>query len=251
LLSIPGTFGDIEHVLLVGISGGVPHYTDFYNHVRLGDIVVSTPNPKGQLYIYCDKVTLDKDRGQLQYSLKGWAPTDPVLLDITRRLREQNEADPTACPWEKYIREGQELLQGQEVAFTRPPSESDRLFMNIGGNDMIEVGHPPVPEAARATLRAGAPTVRCGAIASGKPIAQDDQLRLEFAARHQCIAVDTEFDQVLESIVGNRKESFAFIRGVADYLDGTTKSTDWQPYSALAAAAFMKAVIEQLPSATK
>lgn len=53
---IVGTFGDVEHVLLVGVAGGVPHYTDFYKHVRLGDVVVSTPNDKGNLYIFCDKV---------------------------------------------------------------------------------------------------------------------------------------------------------------------------------------------------
>jgi len=38
---------------------------------------------------------------------------------------------------------------------------------------------------------------RLGAIASGKPLVREDQLRLEFAARHQCIGTDTEFDQVI------------------------------------------------------
>ena len=51
-----GTFGDVEYVLLVGVAGGVPHYTDYYKHVRLGDIVVSTPNDKNNLYIFCDDV---------------------------------------------------------------------------------------------------------------------------------------------------------------------------------------------------
>lgn len=61
-----GTFGDVEHVLLVGVCGAVPHYTDYYNHVRLGDIIVSMPNKKGQLYIYCDKIAQDAQRGQIQ-----------------------------------------------------------------------------------------------------------------------------------------------------------------------------------------
>ena len=50
---------------------------------------------------------------------------------------------------------------------------------------------------------------------------------------------------MLESIVGSRKESFLIIRGVADYVDGT-KNAEWQPYAALAAAAFMKSVLETL-----
>ena len=40
----------------MGVAGGVPHYTDYYKHTRLGDVVVSTPNDKDNLYIFCDKV---------------------------------------------------------------------------------------------------------------------------------------------------------------------------------------------------
>lgn len=39
-----GTFQAVEYVFLVGIGGGVPHYTDHTRHVRLGDVVVSCPN---------------------------------------------------------------------------------------------------------------------------------------------------------------------------------------------------------------
>ena len=39
-----GTFQDIEKVFLVGVGGGVPHYTDFEQHVRLGDVVLSAPS---------------------------------------------------------------------------------------------------------------------------------------------------------------------------------------------------------------
>jgi len=61
-----GTFGDVEHVLLVGVCGAVPHYTDYYNHVRLGDIIISMPNKMGQLYIYCDKTQSDAQRSKIQ-----------------------------------------------------------------------------------------------------------------------------------------------------------------------------------------
>ena len=47
----------MEYVFLVGVAGGVPHYTDYYQHVRMGDIVVSTPNDKNNLYIFCDNVS--------------------------------------------------------------------------------------------------------------------------------------------------------------------------------------------------
>jgi hypothetical protein len=35
-------------------------------------------------------------------------------------------------PWEKYIREGLELLKTQEADYNRPPPETDRLYMNVG-----------------------------------------------------------------------------------------------------------------------
>ncbi len=131
--------------------------------------------------------------------------------------------------------------------FNRPPAHTDRLFMNIGGSDVIEVGHPPVPEEQQGQYREGVPQIRLGPVGAGKPVVKEDALRLDFAARHNCLSFDTEFDQVLESVVGNRKDSFMFIRGVADYLDGT-KNIEWQPYSALVAASFMKTVIENLPT---
>ncbi len=92
----------------------------------------------------------------------------------------------------------------------------------------------------------GQPQLRYGTVGSGKPVVYDDALRVDFSTRHSCVAFDTEFDQCLESIAGNKMDSFAFIRGVCDYLDGT-KSVEWQPYSALCAAAVMKTLILNLP----
>lgn len=51
-----GIFQDIEHVILLGIAGGIPHFTNFLKHSRRGDIVVSAPNADDHIYIYCDNV---------------------------------------------------------------------------------------------------------------------------------------------------------------------------------------------------
>ncbi|VDP79568.1 unnamed protein product [Echinostoma caproni] len=50
----------------------------------------------------------------------------------------------------------------------------------------------------------------------------------------------------MESVLGNGLDSFLIIRGIADYVEGR-QGTQWQPYAALAAASFMKAVIMELP----
>lgn len=39
-----GTFQKIDYVFIVGVAGGIPHYTDYKKHVRLGDVVISCSN---------------------------------------------------------------------------------------------------------------------------------------------------------------------------------------------------------------
>lgn len=36
-----GTFQKVEHVFICGVGGGIPHYTNYDKHVKLGDVVVS------------------------------------------------------------------------------------------------------------------------------------------------------------------------------------------------------------------
>ncbi|XP_036320105.1 uncharacterized protein LOC118734493 [Rhagoletis pomonella] len=56
-----GTFQKVDYVFVVGVAGGVPHYTDYKKHVRLGDVVVSyvekqrallSKNEKPYVYVY-------------------------------------------------------------------------------------------------------------------------------------------------------------------------------------------------------
>ncbi|XP_076092610.1 uncharacterized protein LOC143064006 isoform X2 [Mytilus galloprovincialis] len=235
-----GSFQNIEHVFVVGVSGGVPHYTDYYKHVRLGDIVMSQCNDKGYVYYHCDKIFRDKE-DNLTYKLRTFAPRDFTLQNVVEKLRDRAQRKPDKAPWEKYIYEGLDLLHNQEADFNRPPKESDRLYMNIGEDDLIEVQHPLKPEDGE-SIREGVPNVHYGVIGSGRPVTKYDSTRLDFAHKYNITCFDAEFDQVLESIVGNRKDSFLFIRGIADYSDGT-RNKEWQPYASLVAAAMMKTII--------
>ena len=47
------------------------------------------------------------------------------------------QTDRSFHPWEEYVREGQGLLQGQQVTFQRPRPETDRLFMAIEGTQAL------------------------------------------------------------------------------------------------------------------
>ncbi|RXG69333.1 hypothetical protein Avbf_05797 [Armadillidium vulgare] len=196
-----GTFQKVDHVFLVGVAGGVPHFTDYNKHVRLGDVVVSSPF--------------------------GW------------RKGEEGESSK---PWLTYIEEAKQKLLSQDIEFIRPDNETDKLYMSIGGSDVIQVSHPLPPEGIDNVRRDGEPRIHLGPIASGRAVISNEQTRQEFANKLSVLAFDREFDAVIESVYGNRKDHYTLIRGICDYKDGT-RGREWQPIAALAAAAFTKSII--------
>ena len=85
-----GTFQKVDYVFLVGVGGGVPHYTDYKRHVRLGDVVVSYPvrlNNKF-VYLYCEKAEINDD-GNCHFETKEYCPTNLGLQDIAKNLKKQ------------------------------------------------------------------------------------------------------------------------------------------------------------------
>ncbi|XP_043260756.1 uncharacterized protein LOC122402215 [Colletes gigas] len=238
-----GTFQKVDFVFLIGIGGGVPHYTDYNKHVRLGDVVISYPIPlnKKYIYVYCESVKANKS-GDYHFETKEYCPSNLCLQEIAANLKEQSENE-TNPPWQAYLKEGLDILSNQtEHDFKAPPPESDKLYMAIGERDVIEVAHPIAPLDATNKRMDGCPRIHLAPVASGRHIARDDQLRQKFAARFGALAFDAEMDAVVESILGNCRESFAVIRGISDYKDGS-RIKEWQPYASLAAASVMKSII--------
>ncbi|KAI1280450.1 dTDP-glucose 4,6-dehydratase [Halotydeus destructor] len=257
-----GTFQRVEYVILVGLGGGVPHFTDYHHHVRLGDVVISTPPYKSAfnkpyIYLHCDKFEKSPEHrasspsGEVtidSFNYRTWCPVDLQLQDLSRDIYESGIEGERKRTWETYINRGLDELHDQEMDFSRPGEDSDKLYMSIGTKDVIEVGHPQAPAKTNDydPRAVGMPKVHFGAIASGRAAVKDERLRQDVATKFGIKAFDSEFDTVAESVFGNRKEKYVFIRGISDYKDGTRKK-DWQPFAALAAAAFMRTLIEELP----
>ncbi|XP_050494399.1 uncharacterized protein LOC126875493 isoform X4 [Bombus huntii] len=238
-----GTFQKVDFVFLIGIGGGVPHYTDYNKHVRLGDVVISYPIPlnKKYIYVYCESAKTNES-GDYHFETKEYCPPNLCLQEIAVNLKNQSENE-TNPPWQTYLKEGSDILTNQtEHDFKPPPPESDKLYMAIGERDVIEVAHPTAPADAANKRTNGCPRIHLAPVASGRHIARDDQLRQKFAARFGALAFDAEMDAVVESILGNCRESFAVIRGISDYKDGS-RIKEWQPYASLAAASVMKSII--------
>ncbi|XP_037919335.1 uncharacterized protein LOC119656799 isoform X2 [Hermetia illucens] len=234
-----GTFQKVDYIFIVGVAGGVPHYTDYKRHVRLGDVVIASSeksrniingnaNRKNGPYIYV------YGNGE---EIQTYYPKNDCLQSLAESLR----ADPQGKkPWEHYLKEGLLHLQNRtETIFDRPAPNTDKLYMNIGNHEVIEVAHPQPTDAVD-----GIPATRIhlGPIGSGRDLIRSDNLRTEFAKKHNLLATDVEMSSVLDSVIGNCRDSFILVKGISDYKDGTT-TKKWQNFASLAAAAVMKSII--------
>ncbi|XP_065156923.1 uncharacterized protein [Atheta coriaria] len=234
-----GTFQKVDYVFLVGVAGGVPHYTDYNKHVRLGDVVVSYPYKNNKhVYVYCDSA--NKTETGYDFEVKPYGPSNLNLQEIAANLKMEAETQ-NAPRWNEYLQTGLANLENVETDYKAPPPETDKLYMSIGEGDLIEVAHPQ-PAKTDAPRLEGCPKVHLAMIGSGRRVVKSDQLRQQFAAQFGALAFDCEFDTVIESVLGNCKDSFVCIRGISDYKDGTRRK-EWQPYASLAAASVMKAII--------
>ena len=92
-----GTFQKVEHVFLVGVAGGVPHFTDYNKHVRLGDVVVASP-PEEQkyIYMYCDSAKTSED-GAYSFETKSWGPPNLILQELSQQLKDMVRNNAIFC----------------------------------------------------------------------------------------------------------------------------------------------------------
>ncbi|XP_059223573.1 uncharacterized protein LOC106095271 isoform X4 [Stomoxys calcitrans] len=230
-----GTFQNVDYVFVVGVAGGVPHYTDYKKHVRLGDVVISYVDKQRALtngsekpYVYVYKSGDD---------VKTYFPINDSLQQIAESLQANMEIKR---PWETYLQEGLHLLQQKtESDFNRPAANSDKLFMSIGNNEVIEVSHPIGADSVDGIPKS---RLHLGPIGSGRDLVRNDDLRIQFAKKYGLLATDLEMSSVLDSIIGNCRESFILVKGISDYKDGTT-TRKWQNYASLAAASVVKSII--------
>lgn len=134
---ISGTFQSIQHVILSGVGGGVPHVYEFDKHSRLGDIVVSAPGVASSpgkpqpWYIFCENVDEvmnghQENGGDLRFTSKKFSPKDSVLLKCAQALIEAGSSS-----WHPIINEGLQNLKDHEFDYERPPAESDKLKIQV------------------------------------------------------------------------------------------------------------------------
>ncbi len=176
----------------------------------------------------------------------------------------EQSANPSEAPWLRHFEQALAVLESEGAsasAWRRPSAETDRLYMSVGGGDVIEVAHPAPRRGGEEDPRAfGEPVLHLGPVACGaRRVVCDGDLRQALAQSGGVRCFDAELGAVMESIYGNRKERYALVRGAADYGSGVGEGEDggdgaaedsnkeWQLYSALMAASVLRAVVEEMP----
>jgi nucleoside phosphorylase len=211
LRSFPG----VRAVVMAGIAAGVPRLDDPEWHVRLGDIVVATG------VVATDQIQLTDGVERLRWQPGG---TPSELSGAVRQLQVKDVAGTR--PWETWL---------SLAAFTRPDDAADVLHVNG-----VPVEHPPRELTGH---RPGLPKVHYGPIASGDQLMRDERRRDELARRHGVVAFEMEATGIAVAAALRGRQTLV-VRGISDYGD-RMKGSRWQPYAALAAAAYVRALLAE------
>jgi nucleoside phosphorylase len=211
------SFPHLEHVLMVGIGGGVPHAADADKHVRLGDVVVSDQNGVVQY----DHLKVESEQVLVRSAA---SPPSAALLGRVRILEAARLAG--GCPWEEHI--ALAIVEGA----TRPDTSTDRLF--VAG---VETPHP-----IDAYRRSGQPRIHYGPIGSSNALLKDPEIRDALRDKFGVRAIEMEASGIADG-TWTAGLGYIIIRGISDYCD-QHKNDVWQGYAAVAAAGYARALIE-------
>jgi nucleoside phosphorylase len=217
-------FDGLDHIVMCGIAGGIPHPKEPQEHVRLGDIVVS--NRKGVI-----QYDFGKQKGKVFEERFAPRPPSASLLQAVQTLEQDRLAGQR--PWDDHLRNG---LAARSL--TTPDPTTDVIFDEQGSS----VEHPVVTEIR--------PRVFLGPIASANVVQGDFKKRDSLRDEHKVKAVEMEGYGVADATWEYEKAGYLVVRGICDYCDVRTKhlQTDaWKRYAAMVAAAYVRALIEAMP----
>ncbi|GIJ87417.1 hypothetical protein Asppvi_006323 [Aspergillus pseudoviridinutans] len=226
------TYPNIRFGLMVGIGGGVPSKTD----VRLGDVVVSKPTAtSGGVIQYDYGKTLSGGHFQRTGSLNK---PPPILLKAVAQLESDYMTGKNLVS--KII--GDALQKEETRKFSRP--EYDWLFQSTYGHKGNEANCSACDQKQlvdRPPRTTAEPYIHYGLIASGDQVIKDARARDFIVQNEDILCFEMEAAGLMDEL-----PSIA-IRGICDYCD-SHKNKKWQEYAALAAAAYAKALLSQVPT---
>ncbi|KAK6496419.1 hypothetical protein TWF481_002438 [Arthrobotrys musiformis] len=243
------SFPNMQFVFVVGVGGGAPGpavpYHSKEEDLRLGDVVVGVPNGDRNYAVVQHDYRRENSDGTSEILCPKYSP--PKELEIAVRNLEKDHAQNKSMMLQ-YIQEGIHDLEGKlEIpglpnTCTFPGRHKDRLFLS-------SYRHPddssPCEECnpnmiiQRKPRNDTSPKIHHGVIGTGDRLIKwtNYRDRLRETEGVMCFEMETRGVVDFPSLS---------IRGISDYSDGH-KNKFWQPYAAVAAAAYAKDVLRVLP----
>ncbi|MBP1299809.1 5'-methylthioadenosine/S-adenosylhomocysteine nucleosidase family protein [Bradyrhizobium elkanii] len=216
------SFPEVEHIVMVGIAGGCPNRVKPDEHVRLGDIVFSN---HGGVIEY-DFVKETREERKIRSSPQR--PSAKLLQAasqlVTRGLMNER-------PWEAHLSHAIVKLGDK---FARPSVS----------NDVLHEDGKPVPHPAQDTA-VDFPRVHGGTIGTADTLLKNDITRNQLRDQFNVRAVEMETSGLQNAAWSHGKDIFV-VRGICDYCD-EHKNDVWQNYAAVVAAAYTRALVEEMP----
>ncbi|KAB8339216.1 hypothetical protein FH972_022150 [Carpinus fangiana] len=228
------SFPSIRIGIMVGIGGGVPSKQ---HDIRLGDVVVSQPTGTfGGVFQYDSGKTMQEAKFQLTGQLNQ---PPPVLLNAVAKLRADHILNGHKL--ELFMAES---ATKYPMLYRRPEVEDDKLYE-------ADYDHPDdeptcgLCDSSRILARDlrphRAPMIHYGLIASGNQVMRHGRTRDEWGKKWNVLCFEMEAAGLMSNF------PCLIVRGICDYAD-SHKHKRWQAYAAVAAAAYMRELLEIIPA---
>jgi nucleoside phosphorylase len=217
-------FPNLWFGLLVGVAAGLPNLScSPPRDIRLGDVLVAYSPPSGDPPAIVP-YGMGKQKGDddIELLCNGYSlpQTERIVGSAIGKIKVGKRDNQVILD---YYRS----LAGTATQFPDPGQDNDLLY---DGDQPVSRQRRPDAERTRAWY---------GSIGSGDKLLKSSKVRDRIRDKFNVIGLEMEAAGVMNEIpVGN-------IRGVCDYGD-ERKNKDWQPYAAVMAAAFAKAVLLEI-----
>ncbi|KAH7082997.1 nucleoside phosphorylase domain-containing protein [Paraphoma chrysanthemicola] len=231
------TFRLTQYGLMVGVGGGVPSETE---DIRLGDVVVSSPNG-----VHGGVVQYDSGKATASgFARMGWLNSPPpnLLTAVSHLSADQKIRRGDLKYFSEFdsMRHFHRKAAGQDILF-KAEYKHEGGYDSKGGAtcDKCNTDYEVPRDEYRQKVM-----VHYGTIASGNQVMRD-------AARREMISAELGgvlcFEMEAAGLMN--QAPYLVIRGICDYAD-SHKNNSWQPYAAATAAAYAKEVLSRLQPVT-
>lgn len=224
-------FPNLKFGLMVGIGGGVPSDK---NDIRLGDVVVSDS------VIQYDSGKFRHD-GEFAITHK-LAPPPTVLLNAKNEVAAKSEVDGNRIML--HLEKMYEMHPKMKENYGYPGQKYDRLFKPDYFHQGTSISCETCDDShlvQRPKRTGNQPLVYHGTIASGNAVMKDGVKRDELGEKHGAMCFEMEAAGLMNDF------PCLIIRGICDYAD-SHKNDGWHRYAAVAAAAYAKDLLYNMPA---